>query len=1012
MLTFDYDVDGRFSDPFITGRAAFAESEFLGATVGAGTVGSIDTLSQPIRYTGEGDVSRIELRQFGEGLDVAWLRDPKLRRHRSSGHFHVEASGTSAATLTLTGGGRLTSAEIFKGVLSDADVSVEIADGTLKATYDGRLDRIDPSIPFEEPRIAASLTGTGKLEATVRELLTRTTPMEIADYDVSGTLALRQSTLRDIELDTARVVATLRDSIVTMTELQVAGPALEGRGSGRLVLSGDSVTSDLQYELVRGDLAKLGTLAGYELAGTLTTKGRVTGPYTALRATGDATINQLQGFSVSALAFTGQYDVTVPSGDAVRGTARLTGRGEFLTLAGQAVQTASGTVTYDAKRLGFDIRLSQTATRTGQLAGAVMVDTDKREATILELAVNLGKAPWRLTNSTAPPVVSWSDKGIAVTTAEFVDNNNDERIVVGGTWLQDGSGALRVTATHVFLDTLQAAFDAPTRYGGVLDFDATITGTRSAPRVTGTVAISNGRVQRVSYQKLAGRFTYTGRRIDIDFRLDQGPGTWITAVGDVPLSLFNPQLIDEPIDVEIKSSTISLGLIEGVTSVVREVGGELTIDVRAVGTSRDPHVAGRVDIRNAKFLTVASGSRYKNVRAALALAADKVTVESLHVEDADGDSLDVHGSLGTHELRVGDLEMEVTAHRFEVMRNNFGRVDVDAAVEVRGRWEAPRIAGIVTIDSGTLQVDEILVRTLFQPYSTEETAITDVDPVAALNPWDRLGLDLFAARAEHAEDGRRQRAGVAGHADRAWRHQPAPDRRPLPLQGSGPADLADRIVRLDLRHLLVPGTPLRCHRGELDQLPRRSEPRDLRDGQPRHLRRRNARQHLRAAPGAGAAAGERAAAGSVGHPLADSLQHVDQPAVGGAAGAAGGARRNPCGRVPRAADPHGDRIRVRPRHLRDRPGRVRLRSEGDHRRGSRARADRTVQPAVRHRGVRRGDDRVLPVAPVQAARDLLRRAVVDRALPLPAGRTRRDRLPPLFQFLSIGAARAGQADSH
>ena len=142
-------------------------------------------------------------------------------------------------------------------MLSDADVSVEIADGTLKASYDGRLDRIDPSIPFEEPRIAASLTGTGKLEATVRELLTRTTPMAIADYDVSGTLALRQSTLRDIELDTARVVATLRDSIVTMTELQVAGPALEGRGSGRLVLSGDSVTSDLQYELMRGDLAKL-----------------------------------------------------------------------------------------------------------------------------------------------------------------------------------------------------------------------------------------------------------------------------------------------------------------------------------------------------------------------------------------------------------------------------------------------------------------------------------------------------------------------------------------------------------------------------------------------------------------------------------------------------------------------------------------------------------------------------------------------------------------------------------
>jgi len=62
---------------------------------------------------------------------------------------------------------------------------------------------------------------------------------------------------------------------------------------------------------------------------------------------------------------------------------------------------------------------------------------------------------------------------------------------------------------------------------------------------------------------------------------------------------------------------------------------------------------------------------------------------------------------------------------------------------VRGRSERPRIAGIVTINSGSLRVDEILARTLFQPYSTEETAITEADPIAALNPWDRLGLDLF-----------------------------------------------------------------------------------------------------------------------------------------------------------------------------------------------------------------------------------------------------------------------------
>ena len=35
LLTFDYDVTGTFTNPFIIGRATFAQSEFLGATIRA-----------------------------------------------------------------------------------------------------------------------------------------------------------------------------------------------------------------------------------------------------------------------------------------------------------------------------------------------------------------------------------------------------------------------------------------------------------------------------------------------------------------------------------------------------------------------------------------------------------------------------------------------------------------------------------------------------------------------------------------------------------------------------------------------------------------------------------------------------------------------------------------------------------------------------------------------------------------------------------------------------------------
>ena len=738
LLTFDYDVTGRFSQPFIKGNATFFASEFLGARVGAGTVGSIDTEQRPVRYAGDGEIDGINLRRFGEGLEVGWMQDPRYAG-TIAGRFQVDGSGTSAATLSLTGGGRLFRADLFKGTLSDAEVSIAIDAGTLKASYDGRLAGIDPSIPFADPRLTSALSGNGAVTATIRDLLTR--PVTLADYDVDGTLTLGASQIGDLRLDAGSAKASLRSSTLTLAELQLRGPALEGRGNGTVAFT-DAVTSDFSYDLTRVELGQLESLIGRTAGGTLSTKGRLTGPWTALHAAGDASIAQLNASSVDALTVSGQYDLTVPSGNATRASGRVTGRGTFLNVLGQALQEAAGTVTYDAQRLGFDVALKQQEGREGRLVGTVALNLEQRNASLLDLTITLGKLPWRLTPAATPPIVSWTDQQIAVTPIALVAGNNDERVGIDGTWRQDGKGALHVTASHLFLDTLQAAFERPTRYGGVVDLDAIVRGTRERPEASGTVTVANGRIERVSYEKLQARFTYAGEMFDVDARLDQSPGVWITAVGKAPIGLLRADAPEQPIDLTIKSSTISLGLIEGVTDVVRDVSGAISLDVRAIGTSRDPHVDGSVTIANAAFLVVPTGSKYKNTRAALTLASDRIAVDSLHVEDADGRPLDVHGSLGTHELRVGDLHIEGVARHFEVMRNELGTVNIDAAVKLVGRYEQPRVTGNVTIASGSLRVDEILSRALFQPYATEPARITAVDAVVALNPWDRLGLDL------------------------------------------------------------------------------------------------------------------------------------------------------------------------------------------------------------------------------------------------------------------------------
>ena len=739
VLALDYDVSGRFRNPFITGDAVFSRSEFLGATIQPGTIGLVDTSQRPVHFAGEGDVENLSIRRFGDGLDVEWMRDP---RYASvvAGHFRVDVVGTDSATMTLTGGGRLSRATAFNGVLSDADVSVDIANGTLRASYDGAFAAVDPAIPFDDQRFGAALTGSGRMSATVHDLLTRTTTLD--DYEVEGSLALTSSTVQKLRVERGWLDAALRNSVLTVARAELAGAEIEGSGHGSIGL-GDAGTVDFAYDLTRVDLAAVRDLTGLELSGALVTRGRLSGPPDALRAAGDADVADLEGFDVRAQTLNGTYDATIPPGGIGSARGRVDVRASSLTVGGQAIEQAGGELTLDARTVGFNVDVVEHEGRNANVTGTAVLHADKRAADVQALTLTLGSAPWRLVPTATPATIRWTDAGFDVSPVEFVsDRGEDERLALSGGWRTDGSGALRVKATHVYLDTLAGAFAPPARYGGLLDMDATIRGTRADPRISATLTVSKGRVDRVTYDQLAGKVEYTSRNLVLDLRLDQQPGVWITAAGTVPLALFTSAGTEQPVDLDVRSSDIELGLLGGLTDVIRDMHGKLTVNVRASNTNRDPHFVGDVTLADAAFTVTASGAAYKNGRAKVNLTTDRIDVESFHLEDVNGRALEVRGSLGTHEMRVGDLAIEGTARRFEIMRNEFGRMELDATLKLGGQWETPLVTGDLTITSSEIRVDEILQRTLFQPYGTEPTAIIEGDAVAALNPWDRLGVDV------------------------------------------------------------------------------------------------------------------------------------------------------------------------------------------------------------------------------------------------------------------------------
>lgn len=737
-LDLEYDVVGQFTEPFIDGSARFADSTFLGATVEAGASGAIDTRTAPLQYSGEGTISGVDLHRFGQALEIGWLQEPRYAGI-VAGHFRVAGTGSALATLTLDGGGRLSSASIFEGQLSEADITVSIANGSLTGRYDGRLFRVNPAVAMNDPRYEAQLSGSGRGEVHVRNLLTRDVTIE--DYTARAALTLRDATLRGIAITSGDVDAVLEGATLSLPRVLLRAPGLDLEGRGSLELDGVR-SSRIEYQVTHGDLARLQDLVGPGYEGEVVTRGTLTGPLARPRFTGEATVSRFVSGRISALSATARYDVTVPDYDAAQSIAALDLRATFVQAFGRELPEVASTLAYDTGRLTAAATARMQPDVALGLDGVFQVTPAAQAIEVEQLSVSAFGSTWQVAQGTRPRI-AWHDAGLDVTALVLTDTrNSQQQLRVDGTWRQAGGGALHVSAGGLSVDALLASRAAPTLYGGTLDISAVIGGTRDRPLVAGDFAIVNGRVRRLPYDRFGGHLEFADEMLQVDVRLDQAAGVWLTASGSVPLGIFDRTRPPQPVRLTVRSSPVSLTLVEGVSDLVRNVDGQMQVDVTVVGTSRDPHFTGSVDVRDARFQVVPSGARYRNGRVSLRLASNRVDVQALRVEDEQGNPLELTGSLGTHEMRVGELRVAMNARQFRVLSNEYGQLDVDARLNFEGEFESPRLTGRIAVTGGTLSVDRILDRTLFQPYATRETALPELDPIVALNPWERMGLGI------------------------------------------------------------------------------------------------------------------------------------------------------------------------------------------------------------------------------------------------------------------------------
>ena len=715
----------------ISGTALLNQSTVEGATLASGTAAEFSTGANGMSYSARGSVSGLNLPRVGKAMQIAALDKPAYDGE-VNGDFDVRgtvprttpgaAGDARLAAMTIDARGTLRDTTIMGGRLPQLAYDAHLANGGLDVAADGRFEGFNPATVANRADLDGQVTGSLKVNARIADITGPVTPDTIT---ADGTVALEGSDIAGLHIETASVQARYAAQVADVSRLQVNGPDLKVDAAGRVALDRASA-SNLKYHVEATNLAGLAKLAGQsQVTGSAILDGTMTGNAASLQTTGTLDGSNLGYGENTALDLNSKYTVTLPDLDAKQARVQADTSATFVKAGGLQINSFTASTTYTDKRIEFTTNIREEK-RELDATGTVLLHPDHQEVHLPQLVVRTQGVEWR-TAPGAEAAIQYGQDRVQLENLKLM--SGDQVLDASGSFALKGTapaGDIKVHAGNLDLQQLQALMLMDRGLAGRLSADATISGTAEAPAVDGHLEVREGAFQGYKYDSLVADVEYGGTRIDLDATLQQSPTEAITAKGTIPMSLFKPGpgghvagSAADQIDLQIKSTALNLGIVQGFTNQVANVSGTLQADVRVTGSGEDPHMRGFVDIKGGAFGLPAGGTSYTGLDTRIALEPDKVTVQKFTIHDEHGQPLNVSGELAVHSRQVGAVTINIDSDNFELIDNELGDVGIDSQIQITGELRRPEIKGTIRLEAARLEVDEILALT-YDPYSVEE----------------------------------------------------------------------------------------------------------------------------------------------------------------------------------------------------------------------------------------------------------------------------------------------------
>jgi autotransporter translocation and assembly factor TamB len=747
--TFDTAIDGRGWRAY----ANFSGGVVEGAAIGAGTEAHVQSSGGLTSYGAVGTASHVDVQRFGRAVPVPAIADARFASDLS-GDFFVAGQNRAGAEPLLVGGAVLHDSTMAGTAVSELGAVTYLEERRLVVSANGRFENLNDTA-LAVPQVPFVATGDAAGWFVIEDI---DQPISENNIELSARADLGPSTIRGVAMQSATVDGQLMDGALTLNVLELHTDGAKVRASGALGLHEPIATSDGAAAATRGvvlaaeitDRSFLERMLQRPLLTAGTIDATITGTLESPSATGTVMLRETAyGESVSALTTTARFTADWPGRDLEKLSYKLDGDAVFATLGATEIQRLAVTAAGGLRDMAIDVTAEQKDRSLG-IEGQLTLAADSRALLLRRLALTTANIEWSLPQGRTA-VITYGRDRVDVDDLTLVRGTQQIAIAGGFDLSTEASPTasgkpLELRLLEVELADVNRALLGTRQLTGRINGTVTITGNRAAPAVAGDLSIVNGMVQGVPYRSVqaSGRYEYAAGVATIDAVLDQAPGASLKATGTVPVGA--KAAAGESMNLNVTGGPVNLGLVQAFTDELDKVVGDAALDLRVTGSISDPVVAGTATLVNGGFVVNATGVAYQSVEASLEFTDGRMSVRQLRLLDPAGHEMTATGGL---DIRRGissrALDIQLRAQSFAVLANRFGNAAMDADVRVTGELGAPVVRGTATLESGRIEVADLLEQTTARPYATTPQAAVGAEqagPARAQTPWERADIAL------------------------------------------------------------------------------------------------------------------------------------------------------------------------------------------------------------------------------------------------------------------------------